>query len=106
EAYLRYLRAAGNEAGTFLLGSDPKVGGLGTLKASAQAPPGGGKGPRPPGGAVRFCCPPGNPFLFFRLNTLADPLVECYLEGERDFRVVAPSFSSWLLQAAMDEFPD
>lgn len=105
-AYLEYLGSVGKEAGSFLVGSDLCFGSLDTLRTSAQAVLDDDNGPALPHDAFVFCCHQGYQFLFFRLDGHPDPEVQYYLEGERAFRAVSPSFSDWLLQAAMEEFPD
>jgi hypothetical protein len=105
-AYLEYLGRVGKDPGSFLVGSDLRFGALDTLQTSAQALLNDDKGPSLPPEAFVFCCHQGYQFLFFLLDGHPDPEVQYYLEGERAFRLVASSFSSWLLEAAIDEFPD
>lgn len=105
-AYAEYLRRIGKDTGSFLVGSDLCFGVLDTLRTSAEALLHDDKGPNLPRDAFVFCYHQGYQFLFFRVEAHPDPEVQRYLEGERAFRAVAPSFSSWLLQAATDEFPD
>jgi hypothetical protein len=106
EAYLHYLRAVGVNPGEFMRGSDLKFEELDALQSEAPLLLEEENGPSLPENAFVFIAHQGYQFLFFRLDEGADPPIYHYLEGESDFKVVAPSFSDWLVGAVRDEFSD
>ncbi len=105
-AYVAVLLRIGKDPGSFLEGSDLCADALGGLQVGTRALLDEADVQTLPEDAFVFCSHQGYQFLFFRLDGHPDPAVSHYLEGEREFRVVAASFSEWLLGAARDEFPD
>jgi hypothetical protein len=106
EAYLRFLVVVGMNSGEFLQGSDLRFEQLHSLQSEAQELLNDDDGPTLPENAFVFCSHQGYQFLFFRVGQGPDPQVHHYLEGDREFKTVAPTFSDWLVQAVRDEFPD
>ncbi len=106
EAYRHFLGAAGANCGRFLQGSDLRFEDLDSLQSSAQSLLGDDGGPGLPENAFVFCSHQGYQFLFFQLGGGPDPEVRYYLEGEGEFKLVAPGFSDWLVRTVQDEFPD
>ena len=102
-AYLEFLMAVGCHAGEFLCGSDFLFPVLGRLQTGAARLLTEDGGPPLPPSAFVFCGHQGYQFLFFDLAGGPDPEVRHYLEGTRAFVSVAPSFSSWLYGAVLDE---
>lgn len=102
-AYRGYLVKAGKDSGSFLAGSDLAFAELASLQTAARALLRDDGGPALPSDALVFCVHQGYQFLFLRLDGDSDPEVMSYLEGEGAFRVVAPRFSKWLLDASIDE---
>lgn len=105
-SYLRYLGAAGKDCGDFLFGSDLHFDALDAVRISAQALLADDAGPTLPDDAFVFFSHQGYQFSYFRLAGGPDPEVYYYLEREGAFRVIAPSFSAWLVRAVADEFRD
>lgn len=102
-AYLAFLAAVGRHSGDFLRGSDFLIERLTSLQTEARALLREDPAPAFPDDAFVFCAHQGYQFLFFRLSEGPDPPVLHYLEGVRDFRVVAASFSAWFAQTVQDE---
>jgi hypothetical protein len=106
DAYLLFLGAAGVNPGEFLQGSDLRFEQLERLQFGAQDLLDDNGGRMLPKNAFVFCSHQGYQFLFFQLDDGPDPQIHYYLEGEGEFKSVAPAFSDWLVQAVHDEFPD
>jgi hypothetical protein len=103
-AYARFLAGVGRNMGEFLVGSDLWFRELPSQLETARALLEDDAGPELPPDAFVFCSHQGYQFLFFYLGEGPDPAVHYYLEGTARFDVVAPSFSSWLAGAVIDEF--
>ncbi|MEM7246547.1 MAG: SMI1/KNR4 family protein [Acidobacteriota bacterium] len=103
-SYRRFLRATGKRS-EFLMGSDLLFHELAGLQSEAQRLLADEEEPPSlPKKALVFCGHQGYQFLFFELAGAADPEVLYFLQGRRDFQVVAASFSEWLASAVRDEY--
>lgn len=103
DSYARFLLGAGKNTGGFLSGSDLTIDCLDRLQLGARALLQDDDAPGlPPDGFV-FCSHQGYQFLFFRMSEGPNPPVYYYLEGEKKFREIAPSFSDWLGRTIDDE---
>jgi hypothetical protein len=104
-AYRCFLASAGMNPGDFLDGSDLRFDELAGLQSSARSLLEENGAPPLPSNAFVFCEHQGYQFLFFHLGESEDPTVHYYLELSGEFKVVASTFSDWLVGAVNDEFP-
>jgi SMI1 / KNR4 family (SUKH-1) len=105
--YRKFLKTAGKSAGTFLEGTDFLYSDLKTLQTDAVRLLRECKVLwRPTKADFVFAAHQGYQFLFFDTSKGDDPAVHLFLEGEEGPREVAPSFSSWFMQCALEEIAD
>ena len=104
ESYVAYLKVAGKDPGSFMVGSDLAFDQLDRLQKGLRLLLEDGGGPPLPTDAFAFIGHQDYQFLFFRLGSAPEPAVESYLDEDNDFSTVFPSFAHWLAKAASDEF--